>query len=132
MSKKITLKSSDGISFEVDEAVALMSPRIERMIEEDRTGNGITLPNVKSAALAKIIEYCKKHAEANADDTELKAWDLNFVKLDKDTFFAVAFAAKDLNIRGLVNLMISILAKMAKAYTSTPEEEAEGSTGQNF
>ncbi|KAH0918293.1 hypothetical protein HID58_025953 [Brassica napus] len=121
MSKKITLKSSDGVSFQVDEAVALMSPRIKRMIEDDRTGNGITIPNVNSAALAKVIEYCKKHVEANADDTELKAWDLDFARalegLDKDAFFAVASAAHSLNIGGLFDLTCKSVAEMVSGKT---------------
>lgn len=90
MLKKITLKSSYGVSFEVDEAIVLMSQRIKCMIEDDRTNNGITLSKVNSAALVNVIKYYKKHSKANADDTELKAWDINFVRnLNKDTFFAL-------------------------------------------
>lgn len=90
MSKKITLKSSYGVSFEVDEAIVLMSQRIKCMIEDDRTNNGITLSKVNRAALVNVIKYYKKHSKANADDTELKAWDINFVRnLNKDTFFAL-------------------------------------------
>ncbi|KAA8536615.1 hypothetical protein F0562_029093 [Nyssa sinensis] len=56
-SKKITLKSSDGESFEVEEVVALESQTIKHMIEVDCADSVIPLPNVTSKILAKVIEY---------------------------------------------------------------------------
>lgn len=98
--KKITLKSSDGEVFEVEETVAMESQTIKHMIEDDCAGNGIPLPNVTSKILSKVIEYCKKHVDAaaasskSADDTsskpaddELKTWDADFVKVDQATLF---------------------------------------------
>lgn len=93
-SKKIILKSSDGESFEVDEAVALESQTIKHMIEDDCADNGIPLPNVTSKILAKVIEYCKRHVETpksddrnNSVDDDLKTWDAEFVKVDQATLF---------------------------------------------
>jgi S-phase kinase-associated protein 1 len=94
-SKKITLKSSDGETFVVDEAVAVESQTIKHMIEDDCADNEIPLPNVTSKILAKVIEYCKKHVEADADkdatitgkDEFMKSWDAEFVKVDKNTLF---------------------------------------------
>ena len=96
--KKIVLKSSDGESFEVDEAVALESQTIAHMVEDDCVDNGIPLPNVTSKILAKVIEYCKKHVDAAASktdavdggassDDDLKAWDAEFMKIDQATLF---------------------------------------------
>ncbi|KAL3031704.1 hypothetical protein AAZX31_02G043500 [Glycine max] len=90
--KKITLKSSDGEAFEVEEAVAVESQTIKHMIEDNCADSGIPLPNVTSKILAKVIEYCKKHVEANCADEkpsedELKAWDADFVKVDQATLF---------------------------------------------
>lgn len=90
--RKITLKSSDGEAFEVDEAVALESQTIKHMIEDDCADSGIPLPNVTSKILAKVIEYCKKHVDAvNSDEKvtedDLKAWDTEFVKVDQATLF---------------------------------------------
>uniref|UniRef100_A0A8R7UMZ9 SKP1 component POZ domain-containing protein n=1 Tax=Triticum urartu TaxID=4572 RepID=A0A8R7UMZ9_TRIUA len=63
--KMITLKSSDGEEFQVEEAVAMESQTIRHMIEDDCADNGIPLPNVESKILSKVIEYCKKHVQAN-------------------------------------------------------------------
>ena len=102
--KMITLKSSDGEEFEVEEAVAMESQTIRHMIEDDCADNGIPLPNVNSKILSKVIEYCNKHvlaakpadgsaSSAAAADTsaatppapaeDLKNWDAEFVKVDQ-------------------------------------------------
>ncbi|RXH91791.1 hypothetical protein DVH24_020814 [Malus domestica] len=59
LSKKITLKSSDGESFKVKEAVALESQAIKHMIKDNCTDIGIPLRNVTNKILARVIEYCK-------------------------------------------------------------------------
>ncbi|KAI3420677.1 uncharacterized protein J3R85_012616 [Psidium guajava] len=123
--KKITLRSSDGESFEVDEAVAVESQTIKHMIEDDCADSGIPLPNVNSRILAKVIEYCKKHVEsAKSDDRtpddDLKAWDAEFVKVDQATLFDLILAANYLNIKGLLDLTCQTVADMIKG--KTPEE----------
>nr|AII79402.1 S-phase kinase-associated protein 1-like protein 5 [Malus hupehensis] len=142
-SKKITLKSSDGESFEVEEAVALESQTIKHMIEDDCADNGIPLPNVTSKILAKVIEYCKRHVDAAKPDEkisedDLKAWDQEFVKVDQATLFDLILAANYLNIKGLLDLTCQTVADMIKGRTPeeirktfnikndfTPEEEEE-------
>ncbi|KAM1529078.1 SKP1-like protein 1A [Malus sylvestris] len=124
-SKKITLKSSDGESFEVEEAVALESQTIKHMIEDDCADNGIPLPNVTSKILAKVIEYCKKHVDASKPDEkisedDLKAWDQEFVKVDQATLFDLILAANYLNIKTLLDLTCQTVADMIKG--KTPEE----------
>ena len=99
--KMITLKSSDGEEFEVEEAVAMESQTIRHMIEDDCADNGIPLPNVNSKILSKVIEYCNKHVHAAAKPADaadantaaagggedLKNWDAEFVKVDQATLF---------------------------------------------
>ncbi|KAF9682167.1 hypothetical protein SADUNF_Sadunf05G0080500 [Salix dunnii] len=126
--RKISLRSSDGESFEVDEAVALESQTIKHMIEDDCADNGIPLPNVTSKILAKVIEYCKKHVESpkledrgtSSGDDELKIWDAEFVKVDQATLFDLILAANYLNIKGLLDLTCQTVADMIKG--KTPEE----------
>ncbi|KAJ6398297.1 hypothetical protein OIU77_019154 [Salix suchowensis] len=126
--RKISLRSSDRESFEVDEAVALESQTIKQMIEDDCADNGIPLPNVTSKILAKVIEYCKKHVETpkledrgtNSGDYELQIWDYEFVKVDQATLFDLFMAASYLNIKGLLDLTGYAIADMIKR--KTPEE----------
>eukprot|EP00262_Sarcandra_glabra_P011090 TRINITY_DN26795_c0_g1_i1.p1 TRINITY_DN26795_c0_g1~~TRINITY_DN26795_c0_g1_i1.p1 ORF type:complete len:155 (-),score=26.47 TRINITY_DN26795_c0_g1_i1:354-818(-) len=126
MTKKVTLKSSDGEVFEVDEAVALESQTIKHMIEDDCADNGIPLPNVTSKILSKVIEYCKKHVEMAKEsedrvaEEELKTWDADFVKVDQATLFDLILAANYLNIKSLLDLTCQTVADMIKG--KTPEE----------
>ncbi|KQJ88553.1 SKP1-like protein 1 [Brachypodium distachyon] len=143
--KMITLKSSDGEEFEVEETVAMESQTIRHMIEDDCADNGIPLPNVNSKILSKVIEYCNKHvhataaakaanpsdgdanpAAANNSSTtaapgeDLKNWDADFVKVDQATLFDLILAANYLNIKGLLDLTCQTVADMIKG--KTPEE----------
>ncbi|KAL5577469.1 hypothetical protein UlMin_019168 [Ulmus minor] len=120
--RKITLKSSDGETFEVDEAVGSESQTIKHMIEDDCADNAIPLPNVTSKMLSKVIEYCKKHVETPKpdDNDELKAWDADFVKVDQATLFDIILAANYLNINSLLDLTCQTVADMIK--DKTPEE----------
>lgn len=93
-SKMIVLKSSDGETFEVEEAVALESQTIKHMIEDNCADTSIPLPNVTSKILAKVIEYCKRHVDASKSsevekpsEDELKNFDADFVKVDQSTLF---------------------------------------------
>ncbi|OMO85395.1 SKP1 component [Corchorus capsularis] len=142
-SKKIILKSSDGETFELEEAVAMESQTIKNMIEDGCADSEIPLPNVTSETLAKVIEYCKKHVEAAADqekkpEDDMKAWDTEFMKVDQNTLFDLILAANYLNIKGLLDLTCKTVADMMKGKSPeetrrifhikndyTPEEEAE-------
>uniref|UniRef100_M4D6V4 SKP1-like protein n=1 Tax=Brassica campestris TaxID=3711 RepID=M4D6V4_BRACM len=103
MSKKIILESSEGESFEVDEAVALECQTIKNMIEDDCTDGGIPLANVNSATLSKVIDYCKKHV------------DTNLLKPTPET--KTSTAANFLNIPGLLDLTTKTVADMMRGKT---------------
>ncbi|XVE93867.1 hypothetical protein REPUB_Repub01dG0231600 [Reevesia pubescens] len=129
-SKKILLKSSDGETFEVEEAVAVESQTIKHIIEDDCADNEIPLPNVTSKILSKVLDYCKKHADAAAADKdkdkdkipvdEIMAWDADFVEVDQNTLFDLILAANYLNIKNLLDLTCQTVADMIKG--KTPEE----------
>ncbi|PIA50655.1 hypothetical protein AQUCO_01200103v1 [Aquilegia coerulea] len=139
--KKVTLRSSDGEAFEVDEAVIVQSQTIKHMIEDECASDVIPLANVTSKIMAKVIEYCKKHVENQecTDDIDLKSWDTDFVKdVDQGTLFDLILAANYLNIKSLLDLTCKTVADMIKGKTAeeirktfnivndyTPEEEEE-------
>ncbi|RHN48030.1 putative S-phase kinase-associated protein [Medicago truncatula] len=110
--KMITLKSDDGETFEVSEAVALKSQTIKHIIEDDCADN--------------VIEYCKKHVEATSSDEkvsedDLKNWDADFTKeVDQQTLFQILLAANYLNIKNLLDLCCQTVADDIK--DKKPEE----------
>ncbi|GJN00634.1 hypothetical protein PR202_ga17830 [Eleusine coracana subsp. coracana] len=141
----ITLKSSDGEDFEVEEAVAMQSQTIKHMIEDDCADNGSPLPNVTATILSKVLEYCKKHVQANKAGSEDAAAagassssTSNNSDVDQATLFDLILAANYLDIKGLLDLTCQTVADMIKGKTPeqirqtfnikndfTPEEEAE-------
>ena len=143
----VTLISSDGERFEVPEAAATMSQTIRHMIEDGCTDGGIPLPNVTGSILAKVLEYCNKHAAASAggegsssssDKEELDKFDKAFVEVDQATLFDLILAANYLNVKGMLDLTCQTVADMIKGKSVeeirqtfnikndfTPEEEAE-------
>ncbi|ESQ30633.1 hypothetical protein EUTSA_v10011957mg [Eutrema salsugineum] len=139
--KKIVLKSLDNEAFEVEKAVALQSQTIWVMCEDKCVGNEIPLENVTGQILAKVIDYCKKHAVVDGDgdesSEELKNWDTEFTKnMDQSTLFNMILAANYLNIKSLLNLTCQAVADKTKTIDEfhtflniennfTPEEEAQ-------
>ena len=62
--KTVHLVSQEGESFEVSLENAKMSELVKTMIDEeqdDDEAQEIPLPNVKSAILAKVIEFIQRH-----------------------------------------------------------------------
>ncbi|XP_049401362.1 SKP1-like protein 1B [Solanum stenotomum] len=121
----ISLRSFDGETFEVDEAVALESETIKHLIEDDCANTIIPLHNVTGKILAKVIEYCKRHVEVpKAEDKtakeDLKTFDVEFVKVDQSILFNLMLAANYLNIKSLLDLTCQTVADMIKG--KTPEE----------
>ncbi|CAO2037360.1 unnamed protein product [Urochloa humidicola] len=91
-SKMIKLKSSDHHEFEVEEAVAMESQTIRRMIDDGCAC--IHLPDINSEVLMMVIEFCRKHVDharlnlsngtpSSSSVKELQIWEADFVKLDQ-------------------------------------------------
>lgn len=128
--QKVKLVSSDGQVFEVEEDVAKQSVTLQNTMDEiDAADEQIPLPNVSGKILAKVVEYCKYHVEAEQKDEhgkaaksedEVKTWDTEFCKVDQGTLFELILAANYLNIKTLLDLTCLTVANMIKG--KTPEE----------
>ncbi|KAJ8022592.1 S-phase kinase-associated protein 1 [Holothuria leucospilota] len=130
----IKLQSSDGEVFDVDVDVAKQSITIKTMLEDlgmdEDDDEAIPLPNVNSAILGKVLEWCQFHKddppppedeenrEKRTDD--LCGFDIDFLKVDQGTLFELILAANYLDIKGLLDASCKTVANMIKG--KTPEE----------
>lgn len=79
-SRTVHLISQEGESFDVQLGVAKMSELVKTMVDEEQDSDEaqeIPLPNVKSAILAKVIEFCQ-HYKANPMEEIEKVLILHF------------------------------------------------------
>ncbi|KAJ4846453.1 hypothetical protein Tsubulata_006856 [Turnera subulata] len=89
---------------------------------------------IAGRTLSKVVEYCKKHTFSDENkEPELKAWDVEFTKVDQDTLIDVLLASNFLDIKNLLDLVCQTVAVMIKEirktfhikndYTAEEEEE---------
>ncbi|CAL1275136.1 unnamed protein product [Larinioides sclopetarius] len=88
----------------------------------------VTLPNVKSAILKKIIQWATYHRDDpiphEDDDSEenhmvkISSWDANFLKVDQSTLYELIVAANYLDIKGLLDITCKTVANMMKGKTT--------------
>ncbi|MCL7044797.1 hypothetical protein MKW94_020936 [Papaver nudicaule] len=121
----ITLRSSDEQIFVIEETIALQSKSLERMIADNETGNiVIPLTTITGNILARVIEYCNKHAEVETSDEDKQIWDAQFMNVDISTHTQLLFdmiqAANTLEIKGLTDLATQRVANWITG--KTPEE----------
>ena len=103
MAVLVKLKSSQGEVFEVDEDVACMSQLVKNMVEDSGADEEIPLPNVKTAILSKVLDYCKLHKDAppaeiqkplksaNLAECGVIEWDVEFVEVEQEILFEPMF-----------------------------------------
>ncbi|XP_054784037.1 SKP1-like protein 1 [Prosopis cineraria] len=138
--KTVTLISSDGDEFEVAINAATLSTLIKNTLDEFGVSDKIPLYNVNSATLAKVMEYCQKHADhdeptktetetdvivdgqavEDAGVEELKQWDAEFLKVDKEFLLDIILAANYMEIAGLLDSSCQAAADMIKG--KSPEQ----------
>ncbi|MCL7052322.1 hypothetical protein MKW94_009891 [Papaver nudicaule] len=143
--KTLLLSSYEGDVFEIEESSAMLSEVIKHMIEDDCAGNGISLPNITTEVLEKVIVFLEKHGEIKERDEtekqELIEWDKKFIKDlegNKKTLYELVLAADYLSARCLLDVACQAVADMIKVMSPeeirkefnikndfTPEEEEE-------
>ncbi|XP_034679898.1 SKP1-like protein 11 [Vitis riparia] len=123
--KKVTLKSSDGVLFIIDRAVALQSRTIQYVLEDTNPVDTIIpVPAVDARTLSKVLEYCKKHLiDLNTDFEEYSKWDKDFVDVEVWMLYDLIMAADYLHIPPLIDLICDKIASMFKG--QTPEKIRE-------
>jgi S-phase kinase-associated protein 1 len=123
MGPSVTLVSSEGQRFVVDERVALQSATVRNIVEDTGADDPIPLLTVSAGTLAKVIEYATFHDDAASElgsETVVAAWDAEFVQVDRRTLFNLILAANYLNMAPLLDLTCQKVANMIKG--KTPEE----------
>ncbi|XP_040988373.1 SKP1-like protein 1A [Juglans microcarpa x Juglans regia] len=136
--RKLKLKSKDDETFEVEEAVAVKSQIFKYMVEDGVSNGPIPLPNVNGKTLARVLQWCQKHADPTITEDELNKYDAGFIDVDQAVLYDLLMAANYLNIEELLKLACMRVADMIKGKSPdeirrtfnikndfTPEEEEE-------
>ncbi|MCO5547358.1 hypothetical protein L7F22_000807 [Adiantum nelumboides] len=146
--KTVKLKSADNEVFEVELEVALQSQVIKDTVDDmDCSAVPLPLPNISSAELAKILEFCRYHhhhplqqqQQAAAAGTPASAYHKQFLSsLTKKDLFGLMLAANYLDIASLLDVLCGRVANKIKKMTPeevrkyfgiandfTPEEESQ-------
>ena len=129
--------------------MATQSVLIKSMLEDAGNDDEIPIPNVKSAILKKVIDFCvyikdnqppeieKPLKSANLKDV-VNPWYAAYIEVDQEVLFDLIMAANYLDIKPLLDLGCAYVASMIKGKTPeqirqlfniendfTPEEEAQ-------
>jgi len=117
------LRKATVIKMMLDDLKIGQDPSVE--VDEDV----IPLPNLTEECMEKLLEWCKKHKDEpdppESDDfnfkDEIDEWDLQFLKMDDGTLFDLILAANYLDIKGLLDITTTYVARLITEL-KTPEE----------
>jgi S-phase kinase-associated protein 1 len=152
--KNVNLTSAEGETFEVAQDVVKLSEIVKVMCddnadEDDEDTKDFPLPMVKSAVLAKVIEFMKHYKEEPMSEIEkplkssnmqevVQDWYAQFINVEQETLFELILAANYMDIKPLLDLTCATVASLIKGKTPeeirktfniindfTPEEEAQ-------
>merc|ERR1719422_1678760 len=102
------------------------------MVDDSGTDEEIPLPNVKTAILSKVIDYCKYHKDNPAEEIQkplkstnliecgVSEWDAEYVNIEQEILFELIVAANYLDIKSLLDLACAKVASIIKG--RTPQE----------
>merc|ERR1711964_864991 len=105
---------------------ACLSTLVKNMVDDSGTDEEIPLPNVKTAILSKVIDYCKFHQDTpyeeimkplkstNLVECGVSEWDAEYVNIEQEILFELILAANYLDIRSLLDLACAKVASMIK------------------
>ncbi|XP_028112208.1 SKP1-like protein 1A [Camellia sinensis] len=85
------------------------------MMEDECASNTIPVPNVDANILAMVIEFCKKHAESEAEAaSDLKTLDSEFANRGQEALYDLITAANFLDVKELLDALCQNVAEMIK------------------
>ncbi|KAM1004064.1 hypothetical protein ACFX13_004378 [Malus domestica] len=121
--KKISLKTSDGEVFEIDGDIAMQFQTVKSFFQDEGVGDMVMpLPNVHSAELVNIIDFCTKtqhlHRKVEHDEAwrkELRKISTDFVReLTTDRVMELILAADFLHVDLLLEVLNQTVADRIK------------------
>jgi len=100
------------------------------LIKNDEHEAVVTLPDVKSHTLRKIMYYCKFHSCLDCSERERKIWNQEFVQVKQSVLCELASASYYLDIKPLVNLTSRAIATQISG--KSPDEIQETFCNINY
>nr|AAW32026.1 CG11942 [Drosophila melanogaster]AAW32028.1 CG11942 [Drosophila melanogaster]AAW32029.1 CG11942 [Drosophila melanogaster]AAW32030.1 CG11942 [Drosophila melanogaster] len=131
----IKLESSEGVIFPTEVRVAMVSETIKTMLDHFAVQNDenaiVPLHSVSTFTLGKILAWANHHKDDDDQSTEgeelkprrpyaITPWDAIFLMVNSTTLLEIILAAKQLQIKGLLELTYNVVANMIRG--KTPEE----------
>ena len=125
----VTLVSSDGQHVVIDAATAKMCTMVRAMADSIDIDSPIELPVVSAATLAKVVEYCTRHAPAACErvpspvpwareaTTNSAATRAYLEAMEQTMLFDVLIAANYLGVAPLVDAVCEFVANLIKGKT---------------
>ncbi|CAL8137723.1 unnamed protein product [Orchesella dallaii] len=127
-SMQVQLQSCEGETFKVDVEIVRCIGVLKNMLEDieleaDEGRTVISLPDVESNILKKIIEWATYHKndhiihagdEQDATAKAMSTWDADFLKLDKFTLLKLILASLRWDIKGLFNITLETFIAMRR------------------
>lgn len=128
MVEKVKLTTSDDKEFDIERSIIERSILLRNLLADTdydyEESDPIPLPNVKSEAFNKVIEWIEHHRDTTFPDDEdedarkaapLDAWDKDFLKnVSDDMLYDIILAANYLNIRPLLDAGCKTVAEMIR------------------
>ena len=129
MATNVVLTSSDEQKFEIDIESAKQSELLKGLIDNSKPDQTISIIDVKSDTLKKIVEYLthykgvepksipKPLPSSNLSDS-LDEWDINFINgIEPDNLYDLINGANYMTINSLIDLACAKIASLMKDKT---------------
>jgi len=118
---KTAFKNSLGGQFSIEGSYVILKKEgrvLASLIKNTDEEAIVSLPEVKSSTLEKVLDYCRFHNQLDLNERERKSWDADFVQVKQSVLCELASASYYLDIKPLVNLTSRAIASQISGKTS--------------